>query len=171
MAAPLDLFYSYSRKDKRFLDELQGHLSWLQKMGLIRAWSDREIVPGSKWAGIIDDRIKTADIILFLVSSYFLSSDYCMNTEMNFALDRHAKKQPIRIIPVIIRNCAWKKTPLSAFGVLPTDAKPVEEWRLPHKAYLAIYEGVERAALDLGGKVRRRGSRGTADASLALAVS
>ncbi len=75
MAPPLDLFYSYSKQDEKYLNDLKKYLSLLTRIGLIRDWSDHDIEPGSQWEGIIDDKIKGAQIILFLVSVDFLTSD------------------------------------------------------------------------------------------------
>ncbi len=44
-------------------------------------------MPGDKWAGVIDDNFKRADLILLLVSADFLASDYCYEVEMRTALE------------------------------------------------------------------------------------
>jgi hypothetical protein len=43
------VFVSYSHKDQRFLDDLLAHLKPLERAGLISAWSDKQILPGTVW--------------------------------------------------------------------------------------------------------------------------
>ena len=73
------VFISYCHEDEVFKNELEKHLSSLQRQGLIDIWHDRCINPGDEWKDVIDENLNTSDIILFLVSSDFLSSNYCMN--------------------------------------------------------------------------------------------
>ena len=72
------LFYSYSHKDKRWLKKLTKHLSPLCRENLIDDWYDGKIKLGKKWAKSIEDAIKEADIILLLISSDFLASDFLL---------------------------------------------------------------------------------------------
>ncbi len=71
------VFYSYSHKDEKLRDTLQEHLALLKRDGVISEWHDRGIGAGREWAGEIDEHLKTADVILLLVSSSFIASDYC----------------------------------------------------------------------------------------------
>ena len=38
---PIKVFYSYAHKDEEMRDELNKHLSILQRQGLITSWYDR----------------------------------------------------------------------------------------------------------------------------------
>src|SRR5579862_3522961 len=110
---PLELFYVYSHKDEAFRKQLETHLSVLNRQGSIQQWSDREIRPGSVWGDAIDAHLRSARIILLLVSSDFLSSDYGYGIEMQEAL-RKQREGEARVIPIILRDCEWEKTPLGA---------------------------------------------------------
>ena len=81
----IKLFYSYSRTDEALRDQLEIHLSVLKRQGLIDSWYDRMIVAGAERARIINEEFLEAGIILFLVSSDFLASDYCYDVEMQRA--------------------------------------------------------------------------------------
>ena len=70
-------------------DELAEHLATLNRNGEISVWYDHKIAAGSDWAKAIDDNLKTADVILLLISSSFLASDYCSDIELNQAIARH----------------------------------------------------------------------------------
>jgi hypothetical protein len=59
---------------------------------LIRIWHDRKIAPGSKWAGVIDENYRSADLILLLVSIDFFASDYCYEIEKT-ALERYTIRE------------------------------------------------------------------------------
>ncbi len=81
----IEVFFSFSHKDKKLRDELSKHLSTLKQEGLIRDWSDREIRPGDEWEHEILEHLSTAQIILLLISPDFLASNFCSNIEMERA--------------------------------------------------------------------------------------
>ncbi len=141
----LSLFISYSHQDERFRKELNNHLSPLQRTGFIEAWHDRCILPGSKWAAEIDQRIEEADLILPLVSADFIASDYCYEKEMGRALERH-EAGDATVIPVVIRSVVWESTPLAKLQALPRDARPVEEWKYRDRAWADVARGVLEAS-------------------------
>ncbi len=85
----IELFYSYAREDERLLKRLNHHLALLQRQGLIHTWHDRQITAGSSWEQEVDTHLKSARVILLLVSSAFLASDYCYSTEVREAMKRH----------------------------------------------------------------------------------
>src|ERR1044072_2186300 len=95
-------FFSYSHRDEALRDELEVHLATLKRQGLIEAWHDRRITAGDDFAGVISEHLERADIILLLVSPYFLNSNYCYDVEMTRALERHREKTA-RVIPVILQ--------------------------------------------------------------------
>src|SRR5262249_28572791 len=88
---PVTAFYSCSdsSEDIPLLEQLERHLSLLRREGYISTWHRREIVAGSNWQEELDRHLNTASLILLLISSDFLTSDYCYGTEMQRALQRH----------------------------------------------------------------------------------
>jgi hypothetical protein len=82
------VFFSYSHKDEALRDELQKHLSILRRQGSIEIWHDRGIGAGADFGHDISSHLEDADIILLLVSSDFLDSDYCYDKEMTRAIER-----------------------------------------------------------------------------------
>jgi TIR domain len=145
---PLKLFYCYAHEDKTLRDELDIHLSSLKRQNLITNWYDGEIGPGTEWKKEIDTQLRNADIILLLVTPHFLASDYCYNTEMKQALERH-QAGTVRVIPVILRPTYWKDAPFRSLQILPTDAKPVTQWSDRDEALWDITVGIHKAILDL----------------------
>ena len=88
---PVTVFYVYAREDELLREQLERHLRLLSRQKLISEWHDREIVAGTEWAKKLDSHLETASVILLLVSSDFLASDYCYDFEMQRALERHAR--------------------------------------------------------------------------------
>lgn len=81
----IKLFYSYAQEDKHYRDELEKHLAWLKRRYRLTTWYDREILPGEEWEQAIDTHLDNADLILLLISSDFMASDYCYGKEMKRA--------------------------------------------------------------------------------------
>jgi internalin A len=142
---PPRLFVSYSHKDETLRAELETHLKLLQRQGLISVWTDRRIAGGREWKGEIDWALQSADIVLLLVSADFMASDYCYDTEMRRALERH-KGGGARVIPIILRAVDWHSAPFGEFQALPKDAKPVTLWGDRDSAWNDVAAGIREVA-------------------------
>ncbi len=153
--AALKVFYSYSHKDEKLRGRLEEHLSALSRQGIISEWHDRRITAGSEWAGKINEHLKAADIILLLISSSFLASDYCYDVELKLALERHRGGES-RIIPVILRPCDWAGTSFGELQALPKDGRPVTKWSNRDDAFTDVVSGIRRVVEELNEK-RREG--------------
>ncbi|MBC7969158.1 MAG: toll/interleukin-1 receptor domain-containing protein [Verrucomicrobia bacterium] len=101
---PIKIFYSYSRKDLDMRNALEKHLSALKKAGRISTWHDLQLEAGTEWEPAILNKLDTADIILLLISSDFIDSEYCYGTELKRAIARH-DAGTARVIPIILRPC------------------------------------------------------------------
>ncbi len=147
-ASAVTLFYSYAREDESLREQLEKHLGGLRREGLIAEWYDRQIVAGTDWAYAVSEHLRTASVILLLISSDFLASDYCSSIEMQQALERH-KVGEARVIPVILRPVDWQGAPFAHLQCLPPDAKPVTTWRNRDEAFLAVARGIRTAVEEL----------------------
>jgi tetratricopeptide (TPR) repeat protein len=147
-AKAIEVFFSYSHKDEELRDQLSNHLSTLKRKQFITAWHDRRIGAGKEWANEIDERLDQADIILLLISSDFLASDYCYDVEVKRAMERHEAGEA-RVIPIILRPVDWKGTPFGKLQALPRDARPVTEWPNRDQAFLDVAQGIRAAAEEL----------------------
>jgi hypothetical protein len=141
---PMEVFLSYSHKDEVYKKDLEIHLSALEKQKVITTWNDRMIAPGDEWKNKINCHIEDAKIILLLVSPDFIASDYCHDEEMTRALERHETGDTC-VIPIIIRPCLWKETPLARLQALPSDARPVSTWSDRDEAFVNIVQGIKKA--------------------------
>lgn len=147
-AEAVKVFYSYSHKDEKLRDTLEEHLSLLKRDGVVSEWHDRGISAGREWAGEIDEHLKSADIILLLVSSSFIASDYCYDVELKLAMERHEAGKA-RVVPVILRPCKWEKAPFGKLNALPKNAKPVTKWANRDDAFTDIANGIGLVAEEL----------------------
>lgn len=122
---PPIVFISYSHKDEAFKDELVIMLSSLQRRGIIDAWQDRCIEPGSEWLRSIQMAMNECQIALLLVSSDFLASPFITGNELP-ELFQKRKTSGMRAIPIIVRDCLWQSEPvLQDLQALPKDGKPI----------------------------------------------
>jgi len=128
------IFIAYSRKDSAFLDELRVQLTPLERSGKVKIWYDGKIEPGVVWETAIKENLHMADLILMLVSADAIASDYFYDKEMADAMARHAAGTA-RVVPLIVRPCAWQATPLGELQALPKDGKPVTTWADRDEAY------------------------------------
>ena len=144
ITAPLTIFISYAHEDEALCNELEKHLSLLQRQGIITAWYDRQIVPGANWSQAIDSHLNAASLILLLISPDFLASDYCYNIETPRALERHNRGEA-RVIPIILRPCDWRDAPFGQLQCLPRDGKSITEWDNQDAAFRDIVQGLRRA--------------------------
>ena len=160
-----ELFYSYAHEDERHLNQLQKHLNALVIDRLMSHWYDRDIPPGDEWDRKIDERIRSADIILLIVSPSFLASKYIREKELKIALKRREAGEA-RVIPVILEKCLWERRAVfkgfSKLQALPKNAKPVRSWAPQSDGWYDVAEKLEEIVEDLNKelkKARRRGSR------------
>ncbi|MET0396393.1 MAG: TIR domain-containing protein [Longimicrobiaceae bacterium] len=114
------VFISYTHRDTEIASEFEKHLTILARKGEIEIWSERQILQGANWRTTIDERLESADIILFLISADFLASDYCFGREVQRAMELHDQGK-ILVIPVIVRPVDWSVAPFAKLQSLPRD--------------------------------------------------
>jgi hypothetical protein len=138
----IKLFISYAHDDETYKDELIKHLSGLKRNGVIEEWNDRYIIPGQEWDAEIKQKLNNSHIVIFLISSDFMASNYINDVEIKNTMDRHNNNEII-IIPVIIRHCDFKSLGLNKFQALPKDANPVKSWIDQDEAWVNVIEGIK----------------------------
>ncbi len=99
------VFFSYSHKDEKYRDELEKHLTMLKRDGSIETWHDRKIKAGEDWNDKIKQQLETADIILLMISSDFLNSEYIWEQELRIVRERLEKKENVKVVPIFTRPC------------------------------------------------------------------
>ena len=141
---PIRIFCAYAHQDEALRLQLEKHLAILKRQELITIWQSCEITAGTAWKQEIATHLDEADIILLLVSSDFMASDFIYNVAMEVALDRHYFAMA-RVIPIILRPVDWKHAPFNNLQVLPKKGKPITSWSGKNgrdKAFLEVVEGI-----------------------------
>lgn len=124
MSIPYRIFISYSHQDEALKDELCVHLKSLERKGLIAPWQDRKIAGGEDWRAEIEKAMQECDLGLLLVSPSFLASDFIQLQEWTLLQKRRAE-QGIRLLPIILKPCAWTLEEIASIQARPRDGKPV----------------------------------------------
>ncbi|MCI2077159.1 MAG: toll/interleukin-1 receptor domain-containing protein [Acetobacter peroxydans] len=139
----ISIFFSYSHHDEQWRDKIEGHLSVLKRQKIITIWHDRKIVPGENVDCSIKEALSKADIILPLLSSHFLNSDYCYTKEMEEAISR-CQEGKAHIVPIILKDCDWRHSPLGSILAVPRDGMPISRWPNEDAALFDVTNAIRR---------------------------
>jgi internalin A len=115
----LKVFISYSHLDVDYLKELRAALSPLERLKKLKIWDDRDINAGAEWNKEIFKALEEADLVLCLISSDFIHSDFCYSKELELAMDAHKEQRKV-VVPIRLRKCAWEKLPIAGLQGTPT---------------------------------------------------
>jgi hypothetical protein len=119
------VFISYSHKDEAWKDRLLTHLGVLQSQGLLELWDDRRIAAGEDWYAAIQAAMRRASVAVLLISADFLTSKFILGEEVPRLLARR-DAEGVRVIPLIVRPCAWQVVPwLRRLQARPRDGRPL----------------------------------------------
>lgn len=94
-------------------DELAGWLMPLQQPYQFKLQEEVSADPDSNRFDLNRKYLETADVVLFLVSPELLNSAYSKPLT-DIAVERASRGNAL-LIPVILHDCPWEKTPLSRF--------------------------------------------------------
>ncbi|MEP7318057.1 MAG: leucine-rich repeat protein [Panacibacter sp.] len=111
---PNKLFISYSSKNTEFMRRFETHLEPLKRNGMIELWHDRMIEPGTKWDDIIKEEMRTADIVVFLLSPDFIATNYIFESEIPQAI-KQFESDNSKLFFVELQTCSWQRTVLARF--------------------------------------------------------
>jgi hypothetical protein len=139
---------SYAHEDDAHCTRLLQELTQLARDNLIAIWTDHKLVAGDVWDKGIREKLEGANLILLLISSSFMASEYIYRVEFTSALER-AKLGEAVIVPILVRPCDWEK--LSHLQALPSDSKPVTKWVDPDDAWFDVLSGLKATLAKIGG--------------------
>lgn len=139
----IKIFYccSDSNQDEQMQKKLEKHLSLLTWNGVIANWHKGMISAGKEWESEIDSNLKTADLILVLISSEFTASHYHWNVLAKQAMEMH-RARTASVITILLSpvDNDWK-TAFPNVKVLP-DGGAITQWKPYEKAFANIAEGI-----------------------------
>lgn len=129
------------------MKELAIYLGALRRQGIFEVWHDQQILPGKDWLHEMETHLMIAQIIVLLISQYFLNSDYCYDMQMAKAVERH-KRAEAHLLPVILRPVYYGGAPFAQLEPLPRGGKPVRSrhWRNQDEAFFDVAEGIRMVA-------------------------
>jgi hypothetical protein len=90
---------SYSHEDETGRNEFEKHLAVLKMEGLIETWYEKRILAAAVLNNEIDQNLADANLILLLVSPWFLAFEYYYSKEIQKALEMR-KQGPAWVIHV-----------------------------------------------------------------------
>ncbi|MEA5564989.1 TIR domain-containing protein, partial [Anabaena sp. UHCC 0399] len=144
----IEVFISYHQQDEELRQELEKHLASLRQENLIASWHDRKIIPGQEIKREIDQHLNQAGLILLLISSDFLDSEYHWTVEVTRALQQNAAKKAC-VIPVLLRHVDLGTGRLTELLPLPKNRKPIKNWADRDEAFFEVAKGIREAIAPL----------------------
>lgn len=157
-ASKIQIFVSYSHKDKKEKEELQPYLKNLEKLFNVGVWHDGLIPAGGSIEPIILDALATSNIILLLISTNYINSDFCSKIEMKEAFKRHKRGECV-VVPIILKKIVTMEgLPFSKIKCVPSDAKPISQYRPKENGYVeavtSLLELLKTPGTDLSKKLK-----------------
>jgi tetratricopeptide (TPR) repeat protein len=152
LAQVIRIFVSCAEEDKEFLHGLERQLSSLKREGLVKCYTRYGLSPGIEWREKARENLNTANIILLLVSPFFVASDYCYKEEATLAMALHNSGKT-RVIPIIVRPIEWERLMFGGLASLPT-GEAVSMWPNTEEAFSNIVKGIKETIGELRSTLR-----------------
>jgi len=144
----IEVFFLYAdvEEDKRWINKFEKHLALLQKQELITTWHKDKLEPGGDVKASMSEHLRTASIILLMVSSDFMDY-YRESTDVEKAL--RMRKEGARVIPIILRASDWETSSFGGLQPLPYNRKPIKNWKDDDQAFLEVTQGLRKVVIEL----------------------
>lgn len=143
---PIEVFFPYSCEDKTLRDKLEIQLNDLKQQGVISSWHEhRQFLVGDELKKEIDRRVQAADIVLLLISPYFIAAEYGHDVKLPVAMDRHDAKEA-DIVHILIRPVSdWQEYSFPSYQV---GGKAIAKL-LDEDAFVKVTDGIRTAVKQL----------------------
>lgn len=131
-------------------------------MDSVKIWYDGKIMPGANTDISTFEALKEAQIVLLLLSADFINSDFLYENILPTVL-KMQRNGEARVIPIVVRDCDWKITPLGKLKSIPINGIPPDSksvWETKDKAYLHIVQELNRAVYE---EMEKKGIAATTD--------
>ncbi len=136
------LFISYSSKDQAFKEEFETHSVMLRRLGLVESWDMGMIKPNDAWDAKVQAALDAADIVVMLLSSNFLNSEYIWDKEFLTTLGRWQRGE-CKIAAVVLSKCGWRDTLLKDIQLI-SKGRVIDEAANRNTAWYEAVEDLKR---------------------------
>ncbi|XXX74912.1 toll/interleukin-1 receptor domain-containing protein [Sorangium sp. So ce134] len=144
---PVIVFLSCAREDEETRERLERHLAPLERDGKIRLFHEGRVAGGASVHSEVEENLRSARIVLFLVSADFLHAKCAEGAEVGLSLERQRRSE-VKVIPVLVRPCDLTSSPFGDIKHLPSDGRPLSQHADPDEAMrditVALREEVDK---------------------------
>jgi Trypsin-like peptidase domain/TIR domain len=145
----IEVFYSYVQEDEQLAEKLRRHLVLLKRQELITDWYAGKVVPGQEPSEQIKEHLDSAKIILLLISSDYLFSEYHDSVEVKRAMDRSKAGEAI-VIPILLSTTDdLSNTPFGKLLAIPRNRKPINKWSDKDEAFAEVAKEIRTVVNNL----------------------
>ena len=119
------VFISYSHQDAKWCEALMKYLDPLRKSHTIKAWIDKDILPGSDWNQEINNALQRMKVAILLASPPFFNSTFILEHELPYILDCYQNGDCI-VIWVAVSAHTYEFTPLEPIQAIHPYVEPLD---------------------------------------------
>ena len=109
-----NVFFSYSRKDAKWLEQFKTMLAPAVKADALSMWDDSQIQAGQQWREQIARALKSAKVAVLLVRPDLLASQFIRDNELPELLNAAASEELI-ILWVYLSACIYQLNPIGDY--------------------------------------------------------
>ncbi|QNX70763.1 toll/interleukin-1 receptor domain-containing protein [Acinetobacter seifertii] len=139
MTEKTKIFISYSHKNENHFLALMAHLNAIAKYNNLEIFTDQIVDIGQDLDETIQNNLKNAHMVVCIVSTDYLNSDYCVRKELEIAVEKQVIDNT-KIFPIIAEECIWKRTYFGNIKCAPKDGVPVSKYENIESTYLTIVD-------------------------------
>ncbi|MEM6965827.1 MAG: TIR domain-containing protein, partial [Bacteroidota bacterium] len=149
----LKVFVDYDKDDEKFKDDLVEHLNRLVGLGLVEVATPDTVRAGDVRKQAIENKLRTADIIIFIVTKNMIGSDQMMEVHGKIAMEQYQKGKA-KILPVYTNSCFYQGSFLEQVDTfLPEKGgSPIQNLSNPNDGWLKVVYGVLKTVAEITGK-------------------
>jgi hypothetical protein len=148
MATDINVLLVYEHKDEIFRRKLLNHLNALWGEGLITSMQDLMVAPGFESYADIERKLSTSNLVLLLISSTFLRSDFAFGDQIKRAIEGHNVGSVI-VLPILVHPVSLGESLYSDLLTLPSNYKAISEWANDDQAYADIMKTMRTVIREL----------------------
>jgi len=151
MTKHLHIFAIYTWEDNNVLLHVLNHLKPILKEYDYTIFQQDPIQSGKHWTPQNLDHFANTDLYLLFLSNTFMHSQFIQQLEFKNVIDSY-KENKSKVIPILVDDCPWNTDfksddynfNFNELVVLPSEAKPIENWHSPEHAFKNITTGVAK---------------------------